>query len=153
MSQASQKHNARGSPFSACGCKSVSQGPLRGIPQLSMLHLLPIQFNAMNFLQPLNLTFRSGCNWTVWNCFEIVCVKIEIVCVLMGGALDLGVMGESFGTEMICLLFLLQARPYSSSKTYDLGITSALRLSLSQFGRNCTLSPTSSGGKSPLCWS
>ena len=65
MSQASQKHNARGSPFSACGCKSVSQGPLRGIPQLSMLHLLPIQFNAMNFLQPLNLTPRSGCNWTV----------------------------------------------------------------------------------------
>ena len=27
--------------------------------------------------------------------------------VLMGGALVLGVMGESFGTERICLLFLL----------------------------------------------
>ena len=35
VSQVSQKHNARGSPFSGCACKSVRA--LRGIPQISML--------------------------------------------------------------------------------------------------------------------
>ena len=54
VSQVSQKHNARGSPFSGCACKSVRA--LRGIPQISMLQ--HIQWPGFSIVVPIKVFSR-----------------------------------------------------------------------------------------------